>query len=248
MSNFKKIGAGILIWFFGFVCGAIGQDIYLWAKDLIWHPEIVINVTKIEPLVIGEGQKEENFKLLFKTKNEKGMLVVAKTGNETLNAKYGVSHIPFPVYKMIDPNFNKNEYSISFKNIGNEVASSISFDLNSKEEIIIPENEISPNVKLKHCGYYPQNNCHLEITNLSPGQESSFTALGLLDNENDFTLRIDGKERDDIDKNLREFKIQIYSDALENVMLSGNKLEFPPLSGEEKDYYYQIKENKWIEY
>lgn len=205
-------------------------------------PRIIVNITKVEPLYINRIQRLDNFNLLFQTFSSKAVIAAVKVGEKSLNQLYGATYIPIP---LINTNSSKN-YSISFKNIGDEVAKNITIDLRSHKNIYILERD--PRIKSINCGTTPNAKaCHLEITSLSPNEEIFFSTINDEFEKEQFNFKVDGKS-ERVSLNFMTFSIIPYSPSLVMEM-DGNKLKFPPINDTPtpRIYYYLKKDNSWKE-
>lgn len=205
-------------------------------------PRIVVNITKVEPLYLNKLEEVKNFHLLFQTFSGRAVIAAVQVGENDLTRLYGMTYIP---KALVNPTSSKN-YSISFKNVGHEVARNITVDLSSFRNIRILERD--PKIKLVHCGTTPVGKaCHLEIASLSRDEEISFFTLNDEFMKEQFSLKIDGKaER--VFLNFMTFRVANYSSSLV-VEMDGRKLEWPPINDTPvpRTYYYLKEGNSWKE-
>jgi hypothetical protein len=204
-------------------------------------PRIIVNVIKVEPLNQNSSGRLENFNLLFNTFSGKALIAIVKISDMNLNKLYGNAYIPD---KLINPESYMN-YTISLKNIEDEVAKNITVDLISKNDIHVLEHD--PKIKIINCGITPMaKSCHLEISTLSHNEEIFFCTLNDEFEKKQFNVKVDG-EKERVSSNFISFQVCPYPSPF-IMEFDRKKLKFPPINNESvPKVYYWKKDNTWEE-
>lgn len=234
-----QLTLGVLI---GFLAGGIAGYILEHSLDKLFSlleakPRLSMNLTEIQP-ILPHGNLQ-GFKLLFATARGTATIAFAKTGNEKLNKRFGLSAVPFALIAQGD----QVEYSLNIRNTGSAVAKNIVIDLISISELATLEKD--PRI-VATCGeLFTNQGCHIEIKQLQPRET---LALGLLSNGvgiREVKATIDGSVGR-TETNLMYYAVSQFNNGM-GFNMNGERVTTPKInSGDQMQmFYYSPSEKKW---